>query len=50
MPYTITDIEVTQPLPTISLPENETGIAIILRRKGKPIGFLMQELPAKTAI
>jgi GT2 family glycosyltransferase len=50
MPYTITDIEVTQPLPTISLPENETGIAIILRRKGKPIGFLMQALSAKSVL
>jgi glycosyltransferase involved in cell wall biosynthesis len=50
MPYTITDIEVTQPLPTLSLSESDTGIAIILRRKGKPIGFLMQELLAKSVL
>jgi GT2 family glycosyltransferase len=50
MPYIIAEIEVTQPLPTLSLSENDTGIALILRRKGKPIGFLMQALPAKSAI
>lgn len=50
MPYTIVDIEVTQPLPTLSLSECDTGIALILRRKGKVIGFLMQALPAKSAL
>lgn len=50
MPYIITEIEVTQPLPTLSLSESDTGIALILRRKDKPIGFLMQALPAKSAI
>ncbi len=50
MPYTITDIEVTQPLPTLSLSESDTGIALILRRKDKPIGFLMQALPAKSVL
>jgi glycosyltransferase involved in cell wall biosynthesis len=50
MPYSIIDIEVTQPLPTISLSESDTGIALILRRKDKPIGFLMQALPAKSVL
>lgn len=50
MPYIIAEIEVTQPLPTLSLSESDTGIALILRRKDKPIGFLMQALPAKSAI
>ncbi len=50
MPYTIIEIEVTQSLPTLSLSESDTGIALILRRKNKPIGFLMQALPAKSAI
>lgn len=47
MPYTITDIEVTQPLPTLTLSESDTGIALIVRRKGKPIGFLMKALPIR---
>ena len=50
MPYTITDIEVTQPLPTLSLSESDTGIALILRRKDKPIGFLMQARSAKSLL
>jgi len=50
MPYIIRDIEVTHPLPTISLSESDTGIALILRRKDKPIGFLMQALPAKSIL
>ncbi len=50
MPYAIADIEVTQPLPTLSLCESDTGIALILRRKNKPIGFLMQALPGKSLI
>lgn len=50
MPYIIKDIEVTQSLPTLSLSENETGIALILRRKDKPIGFLIQALPAKSVL
>jgi hypothetical protein len=50
MPYIIRNIEVTQSLPTLSLSENETGIALILRRKDKPIGFLIQALPAKSVL
>jgi hypothetical protein len=50
MPYSIIQIEVTQPLPTLSLSETDTGIALILRRKDKPIGFLMQALPAKSLL
>lgn len=50
MPYTITEIEVTQPLPTLSLSESVTGIALLLRRKGKPVGFLMKALTAKSVL
>lgn len=50
MSYVITDIEVTQPLPTLLVSERETGTALILRRKGKVIGFLMKALPAKSVL
>lgn len=50
MSYRIAEIEVTQPLPTLSLSESDTGVALILRRKDKPIGFLMQALPAKSLL
>jgi glycosyltransferase involved in cell wall biosynthesis len=48
MPYIITDIEVTQPLPTISLSENDNGVGLIIRRYDKPQGFIMQALPPKS--
>ena len=50
MSYLIKDIEVTQPFPTISLSENNTGLALILRRKDRPIGFVMQALPEKSVL
>jgi GT2 family glycosyltransferase len=50
MPYSIVDIEVTEPLPTISLLPSDNGIAVIVRRKGRPIGFFMQELPGNSMI
>src|SRR4028119_2160935 len=50
MPYPIIELEVTQPLPTLQITENDTGIALVLRRKDKPIGFVMQALPTKTVL
>jgi len=50
MPYSIIELEVTQPLPTICTSGDDTGIALVLRRKGRPIGFLMQTLPAKSLL
>ncbi|BAU13808.1 hypothetical protein LEP3755_43500 [Leptolyngbya sp. NIES-3755] len=42
MPYSIHEIEVTQPLPTLTLAENITGVGLIVRRYDRAIGFLMQ--------
>lgn len=50
MPYSIINIEVTQSLPTLSLSEEDTGIALILRRHDRPVGFLMQSLPTDTVL
>lgn len=50
MPYIITKIEVTQPLPTLSLSEHDIGIALVVRRKDQPIGFVMQALPANSLV
>ena len=33
------EIEVTKPLPRLSLNEGQTGLAIVIRRKGRPVGF-----------
>lgn len=50
MSYLITEIEVTQPLPSFLLSEADTGVALLLRRKSKPIGFLMKALPAESLL
>ncbi len=50
MPYSIADIEVTQPLPTLSIAEGETGVAVLLRRRDVPVGFWMEALPAGTTL
>ncbi|GAP96217.1 glycosyltransferase family 2 protein [Leptolyngbya sp. NIES-2104] len=42
MPYSIHEIEVTQPLPTLTLSERDTGVGLIVRRYDRAIGFLMQ--------
>jgi glycosyltransferase involved in cell wall biosynthesis len=51
MPYAIHDLELTQPLPTLLLAQHETGIGLLIRRNGKPIGWIMKALtPAQTIV
>jgi glycosyltransferase involved in cell wall biosynthesis len=50
MPYSIVDIEVTQPLPNLVVPEGNTGFALVVREKGRVIGFLMKEQPGKCVL
>jgi GT2 family glycosyltransferase len=45
MPVAYDDIEVTQPLPTIQLDDNESGLAILARYHGCPVGFWLDTLP-----
>src|SRR5262245_30526117 len=47
MPYAIAEIEITQPLPQLVIPEGDRGIGLVVRRAGRPIGFVMQALPAQ---
>lgn len=44
MPYRIADLELTEPLPSIALGAGEQGLGALLRRRGRPIGFLLVEL------
>ena len=50
MSYRILDLEIKQPLSSIMLSANETGIAVVLRRKGKPIAFWMEPAPENCQI
>lgn len=50
MSYRLIDIEVTHPLPGIALGEDEQGVALVLRHRGRPIDFLMTPHPPGTAL
>ena len=43
MRYQLVDIEVTEPLAPLEFASGETGAALLLRRRSRPIGFLMRE-------
>lgn len=46
MPYWITDIDVTELVPALTVPPDHDGIAMVVRREQRPIGFVMRPLPA----
>jgi glycosyltransferase involved in cell wall biosynthesis len=50
MPYIIHPIEVTQPLQPVTVPDGHTGVAFILRRNGRPVGFVMKALSAQQVL
>lgn len=45
MEYLIVNIEITEPLPVITLEAEEAGVAVLVRRKGVPVCFWMEALP-----
>lgn len=50
MAYSITEIDITQPMKSVSISGGRTGIAIVVRNNERPIAFLMKELPPGTAL
>ena len=50
MSYKIVQIEVTKPLSNITLADDNTGLALVVRRKERPIGFIMREFPPQSVI
>ena len=50
MSYLLTNIEVDEPLPTLNLAPEDTGIGLIVRRHGRPIGFLIRALPKASTV
>ncbi|NUN66286.1 glycosyltransferase [Pseudanabaena biceps] len=42
MPYMIVSLELTQTLPTLQIPEDHTGVFLILRYLERPIGLLLR--------
>ena len=47
MPYPILDLDMTRPFPTVPLGPKADGVAVLLRRKGRPIAFWMEPLPER---
>jgi glycosyltransferase involved in cell wall biosynthesis len=50
MRYVIADVEVTRPLPPLSLAEDECGVALLLRREDRPIHFSLHALSPGTRL
>lgn len=48
--YDLVEVEVTRPLPRVGVSVGSSGIAVLLRREGKPVGFLMEEVPQGTGL
>ncbi len=46
MPYAIHEIEMSEGVPRLSVPASDTGLALVVRRGGRPVGFVMRELAA----
>jgi len=44
------EIEVTKPLPHLSLNDDQTGLAIVMRRKGRPVGFWLDSPAGKRTL
>ena len=50
MGYAIHHLELTETLPRIVVPAGDTGFAAVLRRRGRPVGYLLEPRPPGTAI
>jgi glycosyltransferase involved in cell wall biosynthesis len=50
MSYRICDLEVTAALPHIELHGDESGLAVLVRRNGRPVWFWMEPLAPGTAL
>ena len=44
------EIEVTKPLPHLNLNDDQTGLAIVMRRKGRPVGFWLDSPAGKRTL
>ncbi|HET9373635.1 MAG TPA: glycosyltransferase [Chthoniobacterales bacterium] len=49
MRYRLDEVEITRPLPALEFASHETGAGLLVRRGGRPIGFLMRENNGKQA-
>ena len=50
MPYVMLDLDVTETLPDLVVPPDSSGYALVLRRHGRVVGFLMEPAPGGTML
>ena len=48
--YQILQIEVEEPLRAVPIPKGYSGLACVLRRNGRPIGYFMEAIPEGTLL
>jgi glycosyltransferase involved in cell wall biosynthesis len=48
--YAVTSLEITTPLPEIALERDQRGLALLVRRNDRPIGFILQPLAPATTL
>jgi GT2 family glycosyltransferase len=49
-PYAIVDADVMRPLPDVPLPAGSGGVAVVVRRGHRPVGFLMQQTAGRDTV
>lgn len=50
MAYAILDVDIEKPFPALRLSDEEAGVAVIVRKAGRPIAFVMEELLPATRL
>jgi GT2 family glycosyltransferase len=50
MRYAILDIDVTEPVGGVMLASDQNGVALVLRRRGRPVAFVMKRLRPGTTV
>src|SRR3954452_18560567 len=50
MRYAILDLELSEPVPGVTLDDGQSGVAVLLRRDRRPVGFFMKRLSPGTTL
>ncbi|CAN5122201.1 hypothetical protein BH20GEM2_BH20GEM2_17450 [soil metagenome] len=50
MGYLLVEVDTDREMPSVTLPQERDGLALIVWRRGRPIGFLMRSFPGGTQL
>jgi GT2 family glycosyltransferase len=48
--YTMVDVDVTEPLPTVTLSDTDTGVAVLVRKRGRPVNFFLTPVAPRAVV